>query len=412
MIPMTAAGDVYTTDSDIPAQLNGVTVFYVVVATDGDDNETISTEQSYTVFDMPAGALFFSEYIEGSGNNKALEIYNGTGDAVDLSDYVIKQSLDGEGWGVDGGSYYLALPAVMLEDGDVFVIGASDATSTEILAATDLALTYGDDPGAKVIFFTGNDALGLFLGDALVDVIGVPSESAYWEVAGVTDATDVHTLVRKFPQVTIGNIDWASSAGTTAENSEWEVYDIDNFSFIGWHGEISEDPTLTVTSPAEGSTIIVNSVEVAFAVTNFVLGTDGEVAYTIDGGTTVETTDLNAISFTELADGNYTVDLELVDMDGLSIDPAVTASVNFTIDTSNAVDNINNAVSIYPNPSNGLFNINANGNFNMQVIDITGKVIDTKNFSNNTTIEINTTGIYFIKLSDGNSVSVQKVIVK
>ena len=29
--------------------------------------------------------LFFSEYIEGSGNNKALEIYNGTGAAVDLA---------------------------------------------------------------------------------------------------------------------------------------------------------------------------------------------------------------------------------------------------------------------------------------------------------------------------------------
>ena len=29
--------------------------------------------------------LFFSEYLEGSGNNKALEIYNGTGAAVDLS---------------------------------------------------------------------------------------------------------------------------------------------------------------------------------------------------------------------------------------------------------------------------------------------------------------------------------------
>jgi len=36
----------------------------------------------------PAGAyaadLFFSEYIEGSSNNKALEIYNGTGADVDL----------------------------------------------------------------------------------------------------------------------------------------------------------------------------------------------------------------------------------------------------------------------------------------------------------------------------------------
>ena len=32
-----------------------------------------------------AGDLFFSEYIEGSSNNKALEIYNGTGAAVDLA---------------------------------------------------------------------------------------------------------------------------------------------------------------------------------------------------------------------------------------------------------------------------------------------------------------------------------------
>ena len=29
--------------------------------------------------------LFFSEYIEGSSNNKALEIYNGTGAAVNLT---------------------------------------------------------------------------------------------------------------------------------------------------------------------------------------------------------------------------------------------------------------------------------------------------------------------------------------
>jgi len=29
--------------------------------------------------------LFFSEYIEGTSNNKALEIYNGTGTAIDLA---------------------------------------------------------------------------------------------------------------------------------------------------------------------------------------------------------------------------------------------------------------------------------------------------------------------------------------
>ena len=34
--------------------------------------------------------LFFSEYIEGTCNNKALEIYNGTGAAVDLTGYSVQ----------------------------------------------------------------------------------------------------------------------------------------------------------------------------------------------------------------------------------------------------------------------------------------------------------------------------------
>src|SRR5690554_6602433 len=39
--------------------------------------------------------LFFSEYIEGSSNNKALEVYNGTGAPVDLTGYTIEQYSNG-----------------------------------------------------------------------------------------------------------------------------------------------------------------------------------------------------------------------------------------------------------------------------------------------------------------------------
>ena len=37
--------------------------------------------------------LFFSEYAEGSSNNKYLEIYNGTGSNVDLSNYASSPGL-------------------------------------------------------------------------------------------------------------------------------------------------------------------------------------------------------------------------------------------------------------------------------------------------------------------------------
>ena len=39
--------------------------------------------------------LFFSEYIEGTGFNKAVEIYNGTGVAVNLSTYTVELYTNG-----------------------------------------------------------------------------------------------------------------------------------------------------------------------------------------------------------------------------------------------------------------------------------------------------------------------------
>ncbi|MEZ5197478.1 MAG: hypothetical protein R2764_14105 [Bacteroidales bacterium] len=40
----------------------------------------------FTVLSISAQTdLFFSEYIEGSGNNKGVEIYNPTDQAIDLS---------------------------------------------------------------------------------------------------------------------------------------------------------------------------------------------------------------------------------------------------------------------------------------------------------------------------------------
>ena len=55
-----------------------------------------------------------------------------------------------------------------------------------------------------------------------------------WDVAGVTNATKDHTLVRK-SSVLSPNLNWSSSAGTNTSNSEWIVYDIDSLSHIGYH---------------------------------------------------------------------------------------------------------------------------------------------------------------------------------
>ncbi len=205
---------------------------------------------------IPAPAVFISEYIEGSSNNKAIEIYNATSETIDLSLFTVKQANNGSGWGCKDGTpdtrYVLPLTGT-LAAGDVFVVYNS-AADAAIVAVGDLGLAYnstvnGGD-GDNVPAFTGDDAIGLFYNDVLIDVIGVPDTDpgTNWPVAG-TGATSEFTLVRKSSVVT-GNTNWALSAGTDADDSEWEVYPQNTFAYLGEHPTL---PKVFFSEYIEGS---------------------------------------------------------------------------------------------------------------------------------------------------------------
>ena len=55
------SGDTYTTDSDIPAQIDGTTVYYEIAATDDDSDVSTSSEQSYTVTDPATTTIPYAE---------------------------------------------------------------------------------------------------------------------------------------------------------------------------------------------------------------------------------------------------------------------------------------------------------------------------------------------------------------
>jgi len=167
--------------------------------------------------------LFFSEYVEGSSNNKALEIFNGTGAPVDLSGYRVRLASNGGEWS-ETNSVTLS---GSLAHGDVFVIANAGANAT-ILGVSDITHT--------VTYYNGDDTLGLFQGDTLIDVIGVyqTDPGTAWPVAGTDGATLNHTLVRK-PTVIQGNLDWIAGAGTNLDNSEWIVHPQDYIDNLGAH---------------------------------------------------------------------------------------------------------------------------------------------------------------------------------
>ena len=188
----------------------------------------------YTKTLANAPDLYISEYGEGSGNNKYIEIFNGTGSTVDLSSYSLKQSYNGAGWPIETTSvYYLALSGT-LANNDVYVISAIDANAT-ILAQADLKITYSTSAaGGKSIYFTGNDALGLFKNDVLIDVFGDPSSNSTIPVAGFSTYGQDHTIIRK-STINKGNTDWVASSGTNKTDSEWIGYPQDTWTYVGAH---------------------------------------------------------------------------------------------------------------------------------------------------------------------------------
>ena len=106
--------------------------------------------------------LFFSEYSEGSSNNKYIEIYNPTANAVSLSTYTVYQNGNG------GAFTNLFTTSASIASGDVYVISTNQANAT-ILAEADTAMAF-----PSVAHFNGDDALVLVNGTDTIDVIGVP----------------------------------------------------------------------------------------------------------------------------------------------------------------------------------------------------------------------------------------------
>src|ERR687894_545568 len=104
--------------------------------------------------------VFFSEYVEGSGFNKAVEIFNGTGAPVDLAagGYTLELYSNGLSSGPS-----VALTGT-IADGDVFVVSRADADPA--LAAR------ADQHAPAVANWNGDDAVALRKGGAIVDVIG------------------------------------------------------------------------------------------------------------------------------------------------------------------------------------------------------------------------------------------------
>lgn len=163
--------------------------------------------------------VFFSEYIEGSSFNKALEIYNGTGASVDLT---------AGGYAVDvysNGSPTVSQTVILsgsVAPDDVFVIAQYQANAA-ILAQTDQTTNLG--------LWNGNDAIALRKGAVILDVIGQIGYDPGSQWGTDLTSTADNTIIRK-NTICSGDVDGSNAFDPALE---WDGYAVDTFGYLGSH---------------------------------------------------------------------------------------------------------------------------------------------------------------------------------
>lgn len=197
--------------------------------------------------------LIISEYLEGSSNNKAIEIYNGTGADVDLAAYSLMKQTNGRG---DYKNEQVLTGT--LADGETFVLVNSQA-SDELKALGDMT--------SNVTSFNGNDAVALFKNGEKIDEVGVFGDSTMWG-----------------ENVTLRRI-YGEGPTSTYDETEWEEGDFDDYSDLGRYSADTEAPVIEmVTGEASDPTTIM----VHFSETLDAASAANVANYSLDNGATVD----------------------------------------------------------------------------------------------------------------------------
>jgi hypothetical protein len=123
--------------------------------------------------------------------------------------------------------------------------------------------------------------------------------------------------------------------------------------------------------------------------------------------------------FTDLGIGTYYVIYQTTTPNDEAVPVSVYSNV-VTINVTDVTGVVNKQVEpsvVYPNPTNGNFKVNSGnaGAFTLQIVDMNGKVVYTKDYNYNSgdvPVTYNKKGVYVVKVISGKDVKVSRLIVK
>lgn len=405
--------------------------------------------------------LLFSKYGEGQANNKFYEIYNGTGAAVDLTQYSVKLYTNGS----SSAQSTLAMRGIL----------ANNASYVVVHPLANNPLPGYSDTISNTCGFNGDDVLELSKNGVVIDVFGEvgvdPGTS--WNIAGNPNAGVDKVLTRK-PTVCSPTNDWALSFGVDSLTSQWLInpllFNSANLptlaSGLGLHVANCANPCATppvvlaganqsvcagsdVTLSASGALTyvwnngVVDNQEFTPTVTNSYIvegtdlngctGTDTVVVtvnalpvVTISENANVLTASLSGVDyewmncvdsavvattqvFTPTANGSYFV--EVTDANGCVGSSACMAVTTLGLESKTAMNTFN----ISPNPTKGKVTITATDNESASVVifNALGKQISkVNNIQNGSVIDFSAfnNGVYMVQITSNKGTKVQRVV--
>jgi len=183
--------------------------------------------------------IFISEYVVGTGNNKAYELYNPTSEPIDLNGYILERWSNGEQGSTDQTNLTGTIDAYgtwvvangQTEDIDLGTF-ISPACDPELQGLANQL----DNPYPAPTFMNGNDALVLTnasLTPEVLDIFGKPGEDPgqAWTAPDGTFITSNQTMVRKF-DITGGLL---SPPASFVPLADWDTLGTDVWTNLGIH---------------------------------------------------------------------------------------------------------------------------------------------------------------------------------
>lgn len=258
----------------------------------------------FFIVNFSSSQIIISEYLEGAGNDKCIEIYNTTGAAINLSGYNLKFYFNGSSTAGNTINLSGTIPSC-----GTWVVCDDNAAASYLSAANQV------NNGS---FFNGDDAIGLYNGTTLLDLFGNIGHDPGSEWTGVGGGTADDGFTR--------NSSYCSGVTTDPAATGFPTFTGANWTSVGMSGSTLGSHTSSCGACGAPITNTIN------------IDAISSLSFTVDC-TTDATGSLDITSTDVFTAGNvYTV--ELSDASGNFASPVIigtltstnnSATINFTI---------------------------------------------------------------------------------